>query len=99
MRRLTTPTHTFKLPFLTSGIDKIKITYAQGNTPIVEKTKEDCQLEDYKISVTLTQEDTKKFDSNNDVQIQLRIKTTSGDVLASQIINEYCAAVLDDEVL
>lgn len=98
MRRLTTPTHTFKLPFDTSELEKIKITYAQNDEVILEKYKDDCKCEGMKMRLTLSQEDTKKFDDNYDVQIQIRFKHTAG-VFSSKVFKRSCGECLDDEVL
>ena len=79
----TTPTHTFNIPFKTSIIYEVRVIYAQNNKPIVVKTRADCTLEDTQISVTLTQEDTLKFDYKYPVEIQIRILTDTGSALAS----------------
>lgn len=37
MRRLTTPTHTFTLPFDASVVDKFLLTYVQNDIIVLEK--------------------------------------------------------------
>jgi hypothetical protein len=99
MIRGTTPTHEFNIPFNTSVIKEVKITYAQNNEAVVEKKTSDCKLVDQTISVTLTQEDTFKFDCKKPVEIQVRILTFNGDALSTvpQIVG-VCKC-LDNEVL
>lgn len=100
MRRGTTPRHTFTLPIDTSLLKEIVITYAQDEKPIVEKRKDDCKTEGKKIEVTLSQEDTLKFDKKKAyVQIQIRALTHDGVALASGIKNECLSDVLNEEVL
>jgi hypothetical protein len=99
MIRGTTPTHTFNIPFDTSLVDEVKITYAQDNVVVLEKHTSDCILDDATISVTLTQEDTFLFDCKKSVQVQLRILTKSGEALASVVEHIGVAKCLDNEVL
>lgn len=93
----TTPTHTFTIPFDVSGIEKVKIIYAQDDVVVCEKT--DCVLKGTTIQTTLTQEDTLKFDHKKAVQIQLRILTAGGQALASVIEKVGVSKCLDNEVL
>lgn len=79
----TTPKHTFKLPFDTSVIRKIRVIYSQNDTAILTKTEKDCVLGNNDLSVTLTQEDTFKFDHKLPVEIQVRVLTNNGSVAAS----------------
>lgn len=78
----TTPTHTFNIPFDTSIMD-VRVIYAQNNNVVLTKIGEDCKVENKTVSVTLTQEDTFLFDHKSPVEIQLRILTSNGCVLAS----------------
>lgn len=83
MIRGTTPTHYFNIAFDTSEIKALEITYAQDDKIIVKKCKDDCELTGKTIAVTLTQDDTFKFNCENRVQVQLRALTVSGVVLGS----------------
>ena len=99
MIRGTTPTHTFKIPFDTNSISEVRVIYAQDDVVIFTKTEDDCVLEGDSIIVTLTQEDTFKFNHKRSVQIQLRVLTAKGEVLSSVIENVGVSKCLDDEVL
>lgn len=79
----TTPTHLFNLPFKVDIIDKVRVVYSQNDDPVLVKTNEHCTLEDKQIEVTLSQEDTFKFDRKLPVEIQVRILTTTNAALAS----------------
>ena len=88
----TTPTHTFNLPFDASNIAVVRVVYSQQKDkndknskyyPVFVKKNEDCVLENKQVNVTLTQEDTFKFDHELPVKIQLRILTNANNALAS----------------
>ena len=99
MIRGTTPTHTFNIPFDTSVIKEVRIIYAQDDIELFTKSTEDCELKDTNIIVTLTQQDTFKFDHKKYVQIQIRILTIYGEVLSSVIDKIGVSQCLSDEVL
>lgn len=99
MIRGTTPKHIFNIPFDTKMIEKVRIIYAQHDYPILIKEKDDCTLQDKTITVELTQEETLKFDADYDVQVQMRILTTGGDALASDIKTVSCDEILESVVL
>lgn len=99
MIRATTPTHTFELPFAANQLAKIRISYAQNDAVVFEKTEADCVVEGNSIKVTLTQEETLQFDSTYNVQIQIRALTADGKALASQIEKVRIKDVLNEEVL
>ena len=99
MIRGTTPTHIFRLPFSVLAIQDVRVIYAQRDEQILVKETADCTLEGNRISVTLTQEDTFKFDHSKCVQIQLRVSTAGGQVLASQIKHIDVEKCLDSEVI
>jgi hypothetical protein len=95
----TTPTHTFEIDDLPSNITNVRITYKQKNKIIIQKEKEDCEIQPGTISVTLTQEDTLKFTNNEFVKIQLRAVTDTGEALSHDPIIKTVGECLDNEVL
>lgn len=99
MRRGTTPTHTFTLPFDTNTVEKVRVIYAQGDIVKVVKKETDCKLSGNKISVKLTQQDTLRLNSKIKVDIQVRVVTRSEDSLASDIITVSVGRCLGSEVL
>ena len=90
MIRGTTPKLDFMLPFETDMIEECWITLTQNKEIKVDKDLSDCECEGRKISVTLSQEDTLELDAETNVEIQLRVRTVTGDALASEI---YCVRV------
>lgn len=98
MRRGTTPTHTFTLPFETSIINSLRITYEQENKVILTKETDDCDIHDNIVSVQLTQEETLKFICNTPAKCQLKIRRND-NVVASEVFNFFVSECLDNEVI
>lgn len=99
MRQGTTPTHTFLLPFETSEIKVLELTYAQQDTVILKKTLDDCVLDGKVVTIELSQEDTFLFDTTSQVQMQLRVLTTTDQAYATDIYLGKVAKSLSKEVL
>lgn len=99
MIRGTTPTHIFEIPFDSSYLKRILITYFQDKHIVLEKTEQDCVLEAKSISTTLTQEDTLKFSHKKPVEIQIRVLTNDDTALATAIQEVDVGRVLNEEVL
>ena len=100
MYRGTTPTHIFNVPIDTSEIKEVKINYSQNDELVLSKRLADCKIEDGKIIVKLTQEDTFLFKCSSSVSIQLRVLTKGDDALISAPMKKSLGECLaDDEVL
>lgn len=99
MIRGTTPKHTFTIPFDTSELDDVRVIYGQDDDVLFKKETADCSLAGNTISVTLTQEETLKFDASKLAQIQLRVQKKNGEVLSTDVMVSYVGKCLDTEVL
>ncbi len=99
MIRGTTPTHTFQIPFNTNLLKEIRISYAQKDVVVVEKTTEDCKLDGMNITVKLTQEETLRFSENVMAALQLRVLLNDGNVLATPVMRLDVGELLQDEVI
>ena len=99
MIRGTTPTHTFQIPFNTNLVKEIRISYAQRDAVVVEKTTEDCKLDGMNITVKLTQEETLRFSENVMAALQLRVLLNDGNVLATPGMRLDVGELLQDEVI
>lgn len=99
----TTPLHIFDMScepeYNKSEILKVKITYKQNDEIIVVKREQDCEINDTDIRTRLTQSDTFKFDPDQMVKVQVRVKTIGDDILSSYAIEVTAAECLDDEEL
>ena len=98
MRRGTTPTIVFHLPFNVSEIRNVEVYFAQNDELLVEKGKEECVLSGTTLAVTLTQEETLRFDSedNGKIEMQLRFVYNDGAVEATTIVKEKAKKRLKD---
>lgn len=101
MKRGTTPTHTFTLPFDATLVAKARILYAQNDTVILRKEGSDITINGNTLSVRLSQEDTFKFTMGftRYVEIQVRILTPTNDSLVSDIIRVPVERCLEEDVL
>lgn len=99
MRRGTTPTHTFTLPFDSSIIQKIRIVYAQQGRVVLTKTGDDVTISGNVAKTILTQQETLAFSCARPVEIQVRVLTIAGDVQNSDIVRVSADRCLDGEVL
>ena len=98
MRRGTTPTHTFTLPFEIPEGSSIRIVYAQNDKIIIERTTETCTVDGKVITVRLTDKETLCVDCTPHwfegrlqpypVEVQVGVKTPNGDKLWSDIITD-----------
>lgn len=100
MKRGTTPTLTFGLPFPPSSLAVAYITFAQQGETVLEKTLDDCEQEDNYLKLALSQEDTLRLqDGGPGVRIQLRVRFYDGSAMASDMITTSVGAILKDGVI
>lgn len=99
MRRGTTPTLTFNLPFQSYEYDYVEIYFAQNDELLFEKKSSDCVIEGNTLQVRLTQEDTYKLNAEEKLEIQLRFGFPDGSVDATDIIKCKVKDILDEEVM
>lgn len=98
MRIGTTPTHTFTLPAeIARIVAKARVVYSQIDKVVL--TKEVTQLTGNDVVVKLTQEETLKFHNRKKVKIQLRVLTSGGDSITSDIIEMTPYMCLESGVL
>ncbi len=101
MIRGTTPTLEFILPFDTSLIAEMYVTIAQGEKTVLEKTLSDCSCSGTSVSLALTQEDTLRLQQqpHSRAEMQIRVRTTAGEALASDIMSVYVGRILKEGVI
>lgn len=98
MWRGTTPIHTFTLPDEFNGVEYecLYITYDQRGENVLEKSLYNGKIENGTIVLQLSQSETLEFKCNRPVDIQMRIKTKTGDALASNIVTIPIEEILKD---
>lgn len=99
MIRGTTPKLEFTLPFDVGQIAESYITFAQNDRIVLEKSFIECEAIDNMLIINLTQEETLKLSSGRAVDIQVRVRTVSGEALASNIIRVNTERILRDGVI
>ena len=99
MIQYTTPTFTFDINVQEKVIADIEITFKQDDKALQkEKIKDNLSIIDGKLNVTLTQEETGNF-SVGTCQVQMRVLTSDGKVLASEIARVKVEPSLSSDVL
>ena len=94
----STPTHSFGIPFSTNLINELVITYSQDGKAVLTKTLADCVVSENKIELTLTQEETLKFEGGV-YCIQLKVKTRGDKVSQSRLIYRRVYKTLNKEII
>lgn len=99
MIRGTTPTLSFTLPFTAEYITRLSIVFAQGGDIVLEKSLDDCRIEENSITLRLSEEDTLAFSSKKKyTEIQLRVGIED-ERLASEIIVADVERIIKDGCL
>lgn len=103
MYRVTTPTHTFTLPFDTSLCSAIQVTYEQGKVELVKEYNDNTlpsgmTLDGDDVIILLSQEETKQFKLGK-VNVQLRVLTTNNEAFASKVFKLPVTDVLNEDIL
>lgn len=111
MHRLTTPTHIFIMNVDPRQWDKFIISYKNDGRIVLEKTQEDeheieiieneetGEIDEFRLSINLTQEETQKFKALSMSEVQFRCHYPTGEVIASNKIKFQICDVLNQEIL
>ena len=98
--RGTTPTIEFKLPFDSELIEVAYLTIAQNGVTRIEKAFDTWNCSGQEVRVRLSQEETTKLKQSPDaIEMQVRIRTKSGDAIKSNIAMESAGRLLKDGVI
>ena len=102
MVRGSTLTFTFVIPFNVSKIKNLYVTVEQkvGTDVIqIEKSIDDCELQEKQISCRFTQEDTLKLKENRLANVQLRVLTHDDEALVSDVFEISVNELLKEGVI
>ena len=99
MIRGTTPTLEFVIPFDTGQLAEAFVTLSQNDEVVIDKPLAECQCNEDKLIVRLTQEETLKLECDIVTEIQIRARTLEGEAIASQIIKVNTERILKDGVI
>lgn len=98
MIRGTTPTLTFTTPYTANQIDSGYVTFKQLGRTVLEVllSDESVTIEDYLISLNLTQKQTLRFMQNTKCRIQIRAILNGGKAVASNIVEDSIEEILKE---
>lgn len=101
MRRGTTTRFVFTIDTLEEiSVSDVFFTIEQDfGSYQVEATERAVAIADNKYAATFSQEKTMQFQKDKDAQYQIKLKTTDGKVIASNIIREKVKNILNEEIL
>lgn len=99
MRQGTNWPHGFTIPFDTSSVKEVLISYAQDYVEVFQKREKDCTMEGNHISVQITQEESFRLVSGKRLQVQLRLLTIDNEPLITKIFTVPVEMALNKEVL
>ena len=94
--RGTNPIHYYETPYTAEDIVRVSITYRQKGQNIVKKSMEDCLIEENRIEVQLTQEETMRF-AEGEALAQVKLRTKNGEILRSLDHRVQVLGIFDEE--
>ena len=98
--RGTTPTLTFNLPMAVSTLSEYWVTVSQRYDNIrIDRDKTTLTASGSSIVANLTQEETLRLVPDKPAGIQLRVLTSDGDAMASEVFTTMVREVLREEVI
>lgn len=94
MRRGTTPTITYSLPFDSASVRAAEITISCPGAAYISKGIDDMTAKGNKLSVRLTQEETLRFRAGSNVSMQIALRLSGGSCIRSKIHEELVTDAL-----
>ena len=85
MRRGTTPTFCCLLPADTSMFSQINAYFYLSNNTMVTKSKSDMTCNGREIEFSLSTTETSRFPEGSKVKLQIKLQTSDGKVMVSDI--------------
>ncbi len=85
MRRGSTPTFCFTLPKEAESFSDIRITFVQNGTSILTAEKNELELRGKDALYLMSEENSLKFSDGQNAELQIRLVSSDGTVLLSEI--------------
>lgn len=89
----------FKFPYRKEDVSAMYVTYQQNRITKVEKDLSECTIEDGKVFVNLSQEQTLSFEELVPIKMQIRVRLKDGTATKSRIMETYTDDVLKGGVI
>ena len=96
MIRGTTPKLEVTIPFDTGQLAEAYITISQKGRIVIDKPLSEIICDGNVMSLHLTQDETLKLKADSISEIQIRVRTNTGEALASNIIQVSTERILKD---
>lgn len=99
--RGTTPLLRFEFPFEYKYITKLTVTFAQDGSNLLKINMGDSEIysiEDFMVTIQLTQEETNQFKHTFPVSAQVKLETEDGEVWAGEVKNYVVHRILDTDI-
>lgn len=97
--RGTTPTNTFDVDVDLRNAEVIWLTYKQNSKIVIEKEKDDLEVDENEVRVYLTQEETLALKDTVPVRMQFRARFADGNAIKSNIMQATVEEILKDGVI
>ena len=85
MRRGSTPTFTVNMPAHSSCFSEVTVVFVQNGKVILSLEDDALDFDGYSLTFTLTEEQSFMFEAGHIAELQLRAKTTLGQIVVSDI--------------
>ena len=103
MRRGTTPTHEFALPFPVENVAEVELTYMQRDDDeekiIFQKHLEDFKIDGDVLSYKFTEKESFMFEPKLPTFWQMRAVSPAGDVVSTDIVRISASDCISDKLL
>ena len=97
--RGTTPYNRFNVGVDLREAEVVWLTYKQGSRIVIDKVKDDLEIEENRVTVHLTQKETLALKQNLDVRIQIRARFPDGTAVKSTIVDTTASEILKEGVI
>lgn len=99
IRRACSYAATFQTPKPPSNYSEILVTFSQDGQNLINKARYQLNVEEFTVTVQLTQEETKLFEAGRPAQIQIRCFGAVYDAPGSAVFSVDVWPALNDTIL
>lgn len=97
--RGTTPTAIYTTDIDLRTAEVVYLTFKQGSKTLIEKEKEDMEIDENEVRVWLSQEETLLLKHTQPVRMQFRVRFPDQTALKSGIMSAQVGEILKDGVI
>lgn len=98
--RGTTPTEEFELPCSANEIKDLRIIFGQSKKGLFTKYRNECELKNNKVLVSLSQDETYLFNPNKKLYVEIRVQTYDNKIISTKNPTVFLIAdTMDEEIM